>query len=351
MSSSVLILYRAARRRLQRTIRKSKDVEQVRRATAILQLDLSGNATAAAAGVAAARSSLYRWVSWFRADDIEGLRSLPYGRPMTTVTPKLVALLRDLVCRVPTEFGYLRTRWSSELLAIEIQRQLGVAIHASTVRRLLPTLGFGYRRARPFLFRKDPRKAERMAAIEAALKIEDPSVGVFYVDEVDVNLNPKIGFGWRPVGKQELVPTPGQNKKCYLAGALNAHTGKVVWVESERKNSELFIGLLREMRRTYRGLRRIILILDNVNTHSSRKTTRFLKANPKFELAFQPTYHPWVNRIERLWKALHDTVTRNHRHQNLDELMVAVRRFMEVVQPFPGAKHGNALSAASGSAV
>ncbi|MFH2005997.1 MAG: IS630 family transposase [bacterium] len=353
MSSSVLILYRAARRRLQRTIRKSRDAEQVRRASALLQLDLTGNATAAAASVAAARSSLYRWASWFEIDDVEGLRSLPYGRRTTTVTAELIDLLCDLVRRVPTELGYLRTRWSSELLAIEIRRQLGGTIHASTVRRLLPVLGFGYRRARPFLFRRDPRKAERMAAIDAALKIKDRRVGVFYVDEADVNLNPKIGFGWRAVGKreQELVPTPGQNKKRYLAGALHAHTGNVVWVESERKNSELFINLLRAMRRVYRGLRRIILILDNVNTHSSYKTKRFLKKNPKFELAFQPTYHPWVNRIERLWKALHDTVTRNHRYRDIDELMVAVRKFMKVVQPFPGAKHGLARFASSGSVV
>ena len=39
--------------------------------------------------------------------------------------------------------------------------------------------------------------------------------------------------------------------------------------------------------------------------------------NPKFESVFQPIYHPWVNVIERLWKAMHDTVTRNHRYQNM----------------------------------
>ena len=51
---------------------------------------------------------------------------------------------------------------------------------------------------------------------------------------------------------------------------------KIVWVESARKNSKLFIDLLAEMRRTYRSLQRIVLILDNVNTHKSRKTKAFL---------------------------------------------------------------------------
>jgi len=346
MSSSVLILARSARRRLERTVQKSKDAEQVRRATALLNLVRYGNATEAAASVAAARSSLYRWIAWFKQDDVEGLRSAPKGRKVTTVTPGVVHLVNHLLERTPDSFGYLRTRWSSELLALEIRNHLGGTIHASTIRRLLPALGFGYRRARPFLFRTDPRKAKRLRRINAALEAREPGVGVFFVDEADVNLNPKIGYGWRPVGRQEIVPTPGQNKKRYLAGALHAHTGKVVWVEADRKNSELFIDLLLALRRTYRGLKRIVLILDNVNTHRSRKTKRFLERNSKFELLFQPTYHPWVNRIERLWKALHDTVTRNHRCRTIEELMLAVRRFMEVAQPFPGAEHGTALAAA-----
>jgi transposase len=259
------------------------------------------------------------------------------------VTSEVRDTLATLLSASPAKYGYLRSRWSSELLAIEIDKRLGIPIHASTVRRLLPVLGFRYRRARPFLFRRDPRKAERMRAIQDALAIQDSRVGVFYVDEADVNLNPKIGSGWRKVGVQEQVPTPGQNQKRYLAGALHAHTGKVVWVESERKTSQLFIALLVAMRRTYRRLRRIILILDNVNTHSSRQTNAFLARNPKFELVFQPTYHPWVNRIERLWKAMHDAVTRNHRYRTMDELMEAARHFMTVVQPFPGAKHGAAM--------
>jgi len=331
---------------LQRIIRKSSEAEMVRRATAILHLHRCGNVTESAKNVAAARSTIYRWVGWFEDGDVDGLRSLPYGRQMTTVTPDVIELLQSLLSSSPAEFGYLRTRWSSELLSVEVRNQLGGTLHASTVRRLLPVLGYAYRRARPFLFRKDPRKASKLRQIDKALAIKDPDVAVFYVDEADVNLNPKIGSGWRAIGVQEQVPTPGQNKKQYLAGALHAHTGKVVWIDAARKNSDLFISLLRKLRRTYRHMRRIVLILDNVNTHRSRKTNSFLKRNPKFELVFQPVYHPWVNQIERLWKALHDTVTRNHRHRSMEALMKAVRRFLEVVQPFPGACHGIARAGA-----
>ncbi len=61
-----------------------------------------------------------------------------------------------------------------------------------------------------------------------------------------------------------------------------------------------------------------------------------------YELVFQPTYSPWVNRIERLWKALHDTVTRNHRWGSIEALMDSVRLFLKAAEPFPG--NGHALT-------
>ena len=113
----------------------------------------------------------------------------------------------------------------------------------------------------------------------------------------------------------------------------------MVWTEAPSKGSTLLLALLAELRRTYRSARRIVLIVDNYIIHRSRQTLRWLAQNPKFELLFQPVYHPWVNRIERLWKQLHDTITRNHRHPTMEALMTAVRKFMHVVQPLPGSGH------------
>ena len=120
---------------------------------------------------------------------------------------------------------------------------------------------------------------------------------------------------------------------------MNARTGKVVWAEHERKDSLLFIHLLYRLKRIYRRARRIVLIVDNYIIHKSSITRRWLANNPKFELLFQPVYHPWVNVIERLWKTLHDTVTRNHRHRSMKSLMGSVRRFMQACQPWPGSAH------------
>lgn len=338
MGHSVLEIPRAVRRRLKRLAQKPS--EHGRRAHAILQLWETGNCVARVArGLYAARSSVQRWRALFEEYGEQGLRPLERGRSEWKANDKVLESLAALTDSSPRDHGYLRSRWSSELLAIELQRRTGVQVHATTVRRWLKRLGFGYRRARPTLCIRDPNKSQRLEAIADALADSGPDCEVFYADEADIDLNPRIGPAWMARGRQSMIPTPGQNKKHYLAGALNARTGKVVWAERERKDSLLFIHLLYRLKRIYRRARRIVLIVDNSIIHKSFVTRRWLANNPKFELLFQPVYHPWVNVIERLWKTLHDTVTRNHRHGSMKALMGSVRRFMQVCQPWPGSAH------------
>lgn len=162
---------------------------------------------------------------------------------------------------------------------------------------------------------------------------------MFYVDEADVDFNPRIGAQWTPRGQQVEVPTPGQNIKHYLAGALHAHDGRIIWVEHPRKNSQLFLRLLEALLRAYRTARTLVLILDNYVIHKSASVRAWLAQHLKVRLVFQPTYSPWVNQIERLWKTLHDTITRNHRCATFRELALRIIRFLEVVQPFPGKQY------------
>ena len=162
---------------------------------------------------------------------------------------------------------------------------------------------------------------------------------MLYVDEADVDLNPRIGLTYMKRGQQRLVLTPGKNVKYYIAGALNARTGRVLYSHGPNKNSSLFVGLLKVLGRSYRRSRVIHLIVDNYIIHKSRETLRALEAmDGRIRLHFLPPYSPEHNRIERLWKQLHDNVTRNHMHTTMTSLWHDVVRFLTDVQPFPGTK-------------
>lgn len=347
MTCSVMEMPRHVRRQLKRTAQKCADAEHARRALAMIQLwETAGNVSEVARRLCAGRSSVARWRALFEQYGQAGLASQPRGREDWKADDKVLKALEKLCEEEPRDHGYIRSRWSSELLALVLCERTGVEVHATTIRRWLARLEFVFRRARPTLHIRDPRKNIRMKAVNQALADAHNQRGteVFYTDEVDVDLNPRIGPQWSRRGCQHTVPTPGKNRKRYIAGALHVRTGKVVYAEHESKNSLLFIHLLHHLKRTYRSARRIVLIADNYIIHKSAVTQRWLEANPKFELVFQPAYCPWVNVIERLWKALHDTVTRNHKHTTMNQLMTAARRFLEACQPFPGAGQATALA-------
>ncbi len=338
MDYSVLEIPRSNRRRLKKITQSHQDGNYRRRATAILWLNQGKSISQTAKLIFSTRKSVRKWKRRYECSGEAGLLPHSPGRHKYTVTEKLCEALLILLASSPHDTGYLSARWTSQMLAEQLRERFHKSIHPSTIRRLLPKLGIVWNRARPTLFIRDPEKERKMKAIDDALAnatAEDP---VFYVDEVDIDLNPRIGHAWMEKGKQMAIPTPGKNQKHYLAGALNAKTGKVIWVEWEKKNSEIFIALLAELRKRYRNAQSITLIADNYVIHKSAMTKLFLEHNRKFKLLFQPVYHPWVNRIERLWKKLHDTVTRNHRYPTMKRLMEAVRTFMNNVSPFPANK-------------
>ncbi len=328
------------RQLMRKEAQQTHDKNHARRLIAMLMLHQGMTVTDVARLLCAARSSVGRWINWFTLHGVEGLKSLRPGRAPRWPVADILQLLPLLVQRSPKDFGWLRSRWSTELLALVINRLFDVTLHRSTLHRYLRQADMVWRRAAPTLKIKDPHYEEKRLVIDQALVQEQTAHPVFYQDEVDIDLNPKIGADWMPKGQQKRIATPGQNQKHYLAGALHSGTGRVHYVSGSSKSSDLFISLLETLRRTYRRAKTITLVADNYIIHKSRKVERWLEENPKFRLLFLPMYSPWLNPIERLWLSLHETITRNHQCRYMWQLLKQVAQFMNAASLFPGNQQG-----------
>ncbi|EBG5948212.1 IS630 family transposase [Salmonella enterica subsp. enterica] len=328
------------RQLMRKEAQQTHDKNHARRLIAMLMLHQGMTVTDVARLLCAARSSVGRWINWFTLYGVEGLKSLRPGRAPRWPVADILQLLPLLVQRSPKDFGWLRSRWSTELLALVINRLFDVTLHRSTLHRYLRQADMVWRRAAPTLKIKDPHYEEKRLVIDQALAQEQTAHPVFYQDEVDIDLNPKIGADWMPKGQQKRIATPGQNQKHYLAGALHSGTGRVHYVSGSSKSSDLFISLLETLRRTYRRAKTITLVADNYIIHKSRKVERWLEENPKFRLLFLPMYSPWLNPIERLWLSLHETITRNHQCRYMWQLLKQVAQFMNAASLFPGNQQG-----------
>ncbi len=81
-------------------------------------------------------------------------------------------------------------------------------------------------------------REQDMSVITEALARCSTGHLVFYEDEVDIDLNPKIGADWQKKASKNVSLQPGKNEKHYLAGVLHAGTGRVDYVSGTRKNSD-----------------------------------------------------------------------------------------------------------------
>ncbi len=86
--------------------------------------------------------------------------------------------------------------------------------------------------------------------------------------------------------------------------------------------------MLDELKRHHRHAKTLTIILDNYSIHTSKQVKTWLKLNPTVTLLFLPVYSPWLNKIERLWQSLYETVTRNHCCQYMWQLIKRVKIFL-----------------------
>lgn len=267
--------------------------------------------------------TISRWKQRFERGRVEAVCGSSRGRPAVLGVWWVAVVLGWVLKKTPRDFGFLRSRWSCATLVLLLWEEQRITVSAETIRRRLHGERIVWRRPRPVLGLKDPEYERKLRNIRRLLvHLPDDETAVFE-DEVDVNLNPKIGSMWMRRGRQAEVVTPGNNVKRYLAGSLHWRTGKLlVSPPGTQRNAKLFVAHLDDLRRRLRCYRHIHVICDNAKFHDCRLVQEFLaRWGHRISLRFLPKYAPQTNPTERVWWHLHEEITRNHRCQTIDELV------------------------------
>jgi putative transposase len=279
-----------------------------------------------------------RWVKRFQAEGVEGLAGHKPGRPFRFAAEWIAVVVEWVTQKAPRDFGFLRSRWCCEAVAILMLEFHQVEVSRETVRRWLHRGNLVYRRPRPVLKPTDPERQGKLNALRALLAgLPDDETAVFQ-DEVDINTNPKIGAMWMVKGNQAKVETPGTNEKRYLSGSIHWRTGQVFLTQGRPKqgrDTALFLAHLDELRSRLRRYRKIHVICDSAKCHTSDEVAIYLgEHRARIELHLLPKSSPDCNPIERVWWNLHDRITRNHRCETMEELLDLTFAWLGSRNPF-----------------
>ena len=235
----ILRLDRPARRRLINRGRKTKDPHTALRFLMIAKLGQGLSRQQVARDLACVPSTVVRAARRFGEFGEDGLLDQRAFNGVTKADDRFREDLSRVLLSVPTEFGWQRPTWTRELLCLELERRGLPRVAACTMGRALSALGARLGMPKPTVVCPwdRQRRLRVVAALRRLARNATPEEPVFYEDEMDVHLNPKIGRDWMLPGHRRYVVTPGKNQKRFVAGALNAATRKLTWVESASKAS------------------------------------------------------------------------------------------------------------------
>jgi hypothetical protein len=202
----------------------------------------------------------------------------------------------------------------------------------SGVWRYLQRSGLRLRSARVQQFSPDPEYADKLRNLEMALwearRYPDRVVALF-LDQMGFARWPEPAPDWAAL--TPVADRHGSKQGLWRTmGALNALTGGVTYVDGYIVGRAKVIECYGRVVEVYPQAERIYAIQDNWSIHKHPDVLEALQQWPQIEPVWLPTYAPWLNPIEKLWRWVKQDVLKMHRlAEDWQAVRDRVRQFLD----------------------
>jgi len=234
----------------------------------------------------------------------------------------------------PPETGH--SRWTLALLQ-QLSQPLSGLTSLSGVYRRLKRGRISWKRGRLHVTSPDPAYPSKMAAIQAVVALartHPEQISVLYSDETTCHRQPFLGACWHEQGADGAhQPTADQsataNNVRRVVGSLDVVTGQLLYRANSKIGVSQLCAFLKQVRKAYGPARRLILIWDNWPIHYYDNVVQTAQEQ-RIELLYLPTYAPWTNPIEKVWRKLKQEILCMHKSsQDWQRLKEAVHTFLK----------------------
>lgn len=308
--------------------------------------------------------TVYAWLRRYREQGLSGLSNKPGRGRKPAFSPKspeeaeselLVAIGQDPGC-----INAHQTRWTLRSLGQVVPWLETLTL--SGIHQIFSRLGLSYKRARAYIHSPDEDYADKLSRITEALEAarENPETCVVvYQDEFGFRRQPTLAKDWTetgtkyPLARQSYLP----QETCYGIGGLNPHTGDVVYQQVKSCTVVALHAFYTQICQRYPNVERIYLVQDNraIHFHANLmaallpQTTAFVRPVPPnwtdkqsqkigeleklpIEILQLPTYAPWTNPIEKLWRWARQSVI--HLHRLSDDWTALQEKVIDFMEQF-----------------
>jgi transposase len=208
--------------------------------------------------------------------------------------------------------GPAPSRWTLRTMRVSVEWLTEYTLGG--VWRVLQACGLGIHGARARLFSPDPDYRSKVRHLHRCLRDaarHPDTVGTVFLDEFGYHRWPEVAPTWGPAAA--VAQRAGNNQQWRTIGALNALTGQVTYLDGYIVGRQQVIQFYAQLNYTYLALDRLYVVQDNWNIHTHPDVLSALVKYPRITPVWLPTYAPWLNPIEKLWRWLRQDVLKMHR--------------------------------------
>jgi transposase len=194
---------------------------------------------------------------------------------------------------------------------VEVARQLQEKWHKTvsvwTLRRLFRQGGLSYKRIRKSgrHLRNEQDYQFFKAEMQALQALEDSGeIDLYYFDEMGVNLQAIVPYGWQQKGNSEAFMPATQSQNLTTLAFLKRNNHLSAFTCPGAATSEVVVACMDEFLQTIH--KKTVVVMDNASTHRSKLfESKYQEWRSKgLLIQFIPPYCPELNLIEILWKQI-----------------------------------------------
>lgn len=212
----------------------------------------------------------------------------------------------------------------------------------SGIWSILQRLGVRYKRGRDYCHSPDLHYVEKCRLLEQArakVAAEPERYVLLYLDEFSFYRQPTLANDWETVGLAQPLArrSYAPDTRCRGIGALNALTGQLTYALRSKISLPVLKQFYQQLHGDYPAAEQLYVAVDNWPVHfhpqvMAALVPQTLPYPPKLPASWAnlptpppaenplpihllclPTYAPWLNPIEKLWRWLRQTVLHLHR--------------------------------------
>ena len=212
-----------------------------------------------------------------------------------------------------------------------IAKEFGLVYESrSGLIALLHRLGLEYHKPEVISRKLDEKTQEAfIASYENTLNSMGDDEVVVFVDAVHPTHAARPVGCWAPKDQKLAIEQTSGRERINVHGAINLESGQTRMIEAETIDAISTIRLLESLEALYPLMVCIHVFLDNARYHHAKLVSEWLsRPGCRIKLHFLPTYCPHLNPIERLWGAMHKTVTHNKCYETCAQFAEAALDFL-----------------------